>query len=93
MRVLTRPNLGGPTRQAIALWHEHREAGVPTLLVTGAVEAGAEVELSPATIRYSQPVSSNTGGSRCLPLLPKRWSRPGALLRWRFWTSKRNPPS
>jgi len=49
MRVLTRPNLGGPTRQAIALWHEHREAGVPTLLVTGAVEAGAEVELSPAT--------------------------------------------
>ncbi len=48
MRVLTRPNLGGPTRQAIALWHEHRRLGVATLLVTGEVEAGAEVELSPA---------------------------------------------
>jgi glycosyltransferase involved in cell wall biosynthesis len=47
MRVLTRPNLGGPTRQAIALWHAHRELGVPTLLVTGAVDPG-EALLSPA---------------------------------------------
>lgn len=47
MRVLTRPNLGGPTRQAIALWHAHRELGVPTLLVTGAVDA-TEAMLSPA---------------------------------------------
>lgn len=47
MRVLTRPNLGGPTRQAIALWHAHRALGVPTLLVTGAVDAG-EAPLSPA---------------------------------------------
>jgi glycosyltransferase involved in cell wall biosynthesis len=47
MRVLTRPNLGGPTRQAIALWHEHRALGVTTLLVTGAVDAG-EAMLSPA---------------------------------------------
>ncbi len=47
MRVLTRPNLGGPTRQAIALWHAHRELGVRTLLVTGAVGAD-EAMLSPA---------------------------------------------
>ena len=47
MRVLTRPNLGGPTRQAIALWHAQRQLGVRTLLVTGRVEAGEE-RLSPA---------------------------------------------
>ena len=27
LRVLTRPNLGGPTRQAIALWHAHAAQG------------------------------------------------------------------
>lgn len=47
VRVLTRPNLGGPTRQAIALWHAHRALGVETLLVTGVV-GPEEVELSPA---------------------------------------------
>lgn len=47
MRILTRPNLGGPTRQAIALWHAGANLGVPTLLVTGAVAAG-ETMLSPA---------------------------------------------
>lgn len=39
MRILTRPNLGGPARQAVALWHEHQRLGVTTLLVTGAVDA------------------------------------------------------
>ncbi|HZN37962.1 MAG TPA: glycosyltransferase family 4 protein [Planctomycetota bacterium] len=47
MRLLTRPNLGGPTRQAIALWHAQRQLGVRTLLVTGRVDAG-EALLSPA---------------------------------------------
>jgi glycosyltransferase involved in cell wall biosynthesis len=47
LRVLTRPNLGGPTRQAIALWHALAARGVATLLVTGAVGAG-EALLSPA---------------------------------------------
>ena len=47
LRILTRPNLGGPTRQAVALWHAHRELGVPTLLVTGRVDA-TESTLSPA---------------------------------------------
>jgi glycosyltransferase involved in cell wall biosynthesis len=47
LRVLTRPNLGGPTRQAIALWHAFAARGVATLLVTGAVGAG-EALLSPA---------------------------------------------
>jgi glycosyltransferase involved in cell wall biosynthesis len=47
LRVLTRPNLGGPTRQAIALWQEHQRLGARTLLVTGTVGPG-EVALSPA---------------------------------------------
>ena len=47
LRVLTRPNLGGPTRQSIALWHAGRELGMETLLVTGVV-GPEEVELSPA---------------------------------------------
>ncbi len=47
MRVLTRPNLGGPTRQAIALWHAHRRLDTPTLLVTGAVDQD-EAALAPS---------------------------------------------
>lgn len=43
MRVLTRPNLGGPTRQAVALWHAMRELGCETLLVTGTVQAGEQL--------------------------------------------------
>ncbi len=35
MRVLTRPNVGGPTQQAVVLWHAHRALGVRTLLVVG----------------------------------------------------------
>lgn len=46
LRVLTRPNLGGPTRQAIALWHAHRAMGVETLLVSGQV-GPEEVALLP----------------------------------------------
>jgi len=46
MRVLTRPNEGGPTRQAIALWHAMAARGVTTLLVTGVVPPG-EQELRP----------------------------------------------
>lgn len=46
MRILTRPNLGGPTRQAVALWHAHAALGVKTLLVTGAVDR-SETALCP----------------------------------------------
>ena len=38
MRVLTRPNVGGPARQAVALWHAHRALGVRTVLVVGRCE-------------------------------------------------------
>lgn len=40
MRVLTRPNVGGPARQAVALWHAQRGLGVRTLLVVGRCAAG-----------------------------------------------------
>ena len=58
MRVLTRPNLGGPTRQAIALWHAHRAGGVETLLVTGVVGDG-EAILSPAA--HGVPAAAGAG--------------------------------
>ncbi|MBX3463117.1 MAG: glycosyltransferase [Planctomycetes bacterium] len=47
VRILTRPNLGGPMQQAIALWHAHRALGVQTLLVTGVVD-GAETAVDGA---------------------------------------------
>jgi glycosyltransferase involved in cell wall biosynthesis len=46
MRVLTRPNVGGPTMQAVALWHEHRALGVKTVLAVGTCLRGeASVDL------------------------------------------------
>ena len=47
LRVLTRPNVGGPMRQAVALWHEHRQLGLRSLLVVGKCaesEAGFDLE-------------------------------------------------
>lgn len=58
LRVLTRPNLGGPTRQAIALWHAHAALGVETLLVTGTV-GPEEVQLSPAA--HGVPMAPSDG--------------------------------
>ena len=58
VRVLTRPNLGGPTRQAIALWHAHRDLGIETVLVTGVV-GPEEVELSPAV--HGVPAAPSDG--------------------------------
>ena len=72
LRVLTRPNLGGPTRQAIALWHAHRDQGVETLLVTGEVD-DQETTLSPAD--HGVPTASLTRlGPGWLQLAPLRRS-------------------
>ena len=35
LRVLTRPNIGGPMRQAVALWHAGKAIGQQTLLLVG----------------------------------------------------------
>lgn len=69
LRILTRPNLGGPTRQAIALWHAHQAQSVETLLVTGVV-GDEEVELSPA--EHGVPVVTRAqlrSGWLALPML------------------------
>ena len=39
LRVVTRPNVGGPMRQALALWHAHQALGVRTLLAVGVCDA------------------------------------------------------
>ena len=67
LRVLTRPNLGGPTRQSIALWHAGRKLGLETLLVTGLV-GPEEVELSPADHGVpNAPADGAAGGWLQLP--------------------------
>ena len=53
LRILTRPNLGGPTRQAVALWHAHAALGVRTLVAVG--EVGPE-EASLDLVRAGVPV-------------------------------------
>ncbi|GAB4139176.1 MAG: glycosyltransferase family 4 protein [Planctomycetota bacterium] len=35
LRIVTRPNVGGPMRQAISLWRAHSSLGVETLLAVG----------------------------------------------------------
>lgn len=37
LRILTRPNVGGPTREVFALWHADADVGTQTLLVVGEV--------------------------------------------------------
>lgn len=44
LRILTRANLGGPMRQALALWREDPGAGLQTLIVVGGC-AAAETEM------------------------------------------------
>jgi glycosyltransferase involved in cell wall biosynthesis len=63
VRVLTRPNEGGPTRQAIALWHAMRARGVATLLVTGRVRAGETAVLPSAHgVPALEPAAVQRGG-------------------------------
>ncbi len=51
LRVLTRPNLGGPTRQAVNLWHALAAAGHQTILAVGQTAAGENsVDLGAAGI-------------------------------------------
>lgn len=87
MRILTRPNLGGPTVQAIALWHAHRTAGVATLLVTGEV-AGEESGLSPATegvpqLAFDEALRSGPGAAGWVQVPMRRGIAPLADLRAR----------
>lgn len=65
LRVLTRPNLGGPTLQAVALWHAHRELGAQTLLVTGAVDAAeAALDLEAMGVPRLDPGAALAAGTQ-----------------------------
>ncbi len=62
LRVLTRPNLGGPMRQAIALWHAQRELGHRSLLLVGACAADeASFDLSKLDIPRLEPSDIHAG--------------------------------
>jgi glycosyltransferase involved in cell wall biosynthesis len=72
VRILTRPNLGGPMLQALALWHALRERGAGTLLVVGACEPGeAAVDVARAGVPLLEPsaVGPRAEGLLQLPAL------------------------
>ena len=81
MRVLTRPNLGGPARQAVALWHAHADLDVRTLLVVGTCRAGeTAVDLAKAGVPrlVATQVTQTSSGFVELPGLDNRWSPSGS---------------
>jgi glycosyltransferase involved in cell wall biosynthesis len=80
LRVLTRPNVGGPTRQAIALWHAMAGSGdASTLLVVGACgEDEAAVDLAAAGIPRRE-LASATFDAPGFCVLPALGRSPSAL--------------
>jgi glycosyltransferase involved in cell wall biosynthesis len=76
MRVLTRPNVGGPTLQAAALWREHRALGIATLLAVGECAAGeAALDLQALGVPRLEPGNAAVGeGFVVVPGLGNRWS-------------------
>ncbi|MEZ5962844.1 MAG: glycosyltransferase [Planctomycetota bacterium] len=87
MRILTRPNVGGPTRQAVALWHEFAALGWQTLLVVGRCEGEAAFDLRRAGIPELalDAVDRASAGFVELPLL-RRGLHPlrDPLVSWRL---------
>lgn len=90
LRVLTRPNLGGPARQAVALWHAHRALGVQTLLAVGGCRAGeTPLDLAAAGIPplVGASIDPHSAGFVVVPQLDNRviggglWSARAALAR------------
>lgn len=93
MRVLTRPNVGGPTMQAVALWHEHKKLGVRTVLTVGRCLAGeTEVDLEANGIPRLEPsqidaqsegfvVVGSLGNRRSLLAQRRATAEIGALIR------------
>jgi len=87
MRVLTRPNVGGPTRQAVALWHELAKLGWRTLLVVGRCDDEPAVDLAGAGIPEVLPDAADrdSAGFVVVPTL-RRGLDPlrDVLARWRL---------
>ena len=85
MRILSRPNVGGPTAQAIALWHAHARRGVTTLLVTGrcGVDEAAQSPAAHGVPRVDPFVDPGAGGWFELQSLGR------GIAPWRDWQSLR----
>lgn len=79
MRVLTRPNVGGPTVQAAALWHAHRALGVRTLIVVGRCHDEVALDLAALGVPRiaAAAVDRDAVGFVELPDLQNRWSARG----------------
>lgn len=76
LRILTRVNLGGPARQAIALWHAQRALGVRTLLAAGEVGSG-EVELPVGELGVPEVTLAEVAKGACEGLVRVPGLRPG----------------
>lgn len=77
LRVLTRPNVGGPMRQAVTLWHEHARLGVDTLLVVGECdESEISLRLDKAGIPRLGLADIGAADARGLLVLPALRRRP-----------------
>ena len=92
LRLLTRPNAGGPTRQATALWHAHRALGVRTLLVVGTCDG--EPELAPAEqgvpeLGFAEAIARGQQAEGVV-VLPGLQRGGGPLALWRAATALRS---
>jgi glycosyltransferase involved in cell wall biosynthesis len=77
MRVLTRPNVGGPTLQAAALWREHQNAGVDTLLAVGQcapAEAALDLQALGVPRTDGAGIARGEPGFAVVPELGNDWS-------------------
>jgi glycosyltransferase involved in cell wall biosynthesis len=76
-RILTRPNVGGPTKQAVALWHAHRAQGTETLLVCGVCapdEAAVDLTAAGIPVLTEHDVRTGRPGAIQVPDLARRVS-------------------
>lgn len=82
LRLLTRPNVGGPTRQAVCLWHAHKDMGLRTLLVVGKCDPNEpSVDLAAAGIPEMTPTEVLKAGpkSEGFVVLPQLRRRPSPM--------------
>ncbi len=82
LRLLTRPNVGGPTRQAVCLWHAHKDLGLRTLLVVGKCDPNEpSVDLAAAGLPEMTPTEALKAGLRAegFVVLPQLRRRPSPM--------------
>ncbi|MEE2888076.1 MAG: glycosyltransferase [Planctomycetota bacterium] len=63
LRILTRANIGGPTRQALALWDQDPAVGTQTLLAVGRCAAGEpEIDLGDRPVLVADQIDEGCRG-------------------------------